>query len=97
MSHHRYIIGIAGGSGSGKTSFVNALKQKFGVTEVCFVSLDDYYLPREQQFSDSNGIKNFDLPESIKADELVSDLEKLEQGASIFKNKYTFNNAGIDG
>ncbi len=93
MSANSYVIGIAGGSGSGKTSFVNALKDRFGDAAVTFISLDDYYLPREQQHTDDEGIKNFDLPESIKSEELIADLQKILKGESVKKQKYTFNNA----
>lgn len=92
MSDQSYIIGVAGGSGSGKTSFVNALKQRFqkGVTFIC---LDDYYLPREDQFVDDKGIRNFDRPDSIKSEELFKDLLKLKANETITKQKYTFNNS----
>lgn len=93
MSQRSYIIGIAGGSGSGKTSFVAALKEAYTSDQLCFISLDDYYRSRDKQLTDENGVKNFDLPESIKADELVDDLRKLSSGETITKVKYTFNNA----
>lgn len=92
MHSSSYIIGIAGGSGSGKTSFVRALKKAFNSTEVCFVSLDDYYHPRDSQKTDDQGIKNFDLPSSINSAELVSDVRKLIAGETIVKEKYQFNN-----
>ena len=88
-----YVIGIAGGSGSGKTSFVQALKERFAEASITFISLDDYYLPREQQHTDEEGKKNFDLPESIKSEELIADLQKILTGESVTKQKYTFNNA----
>lgn len=92
MSTKSYIIGLAGGSGSGKTSFINELKQAFDETQVCFISLDDYYLEREDQYTDDAGVKNFDLPEAIKVDELLSDIIALQNGDSITKQKYLFNN-----
>lgn len=92
MSKGTYTIGLAGGSGSGKTSFLNDLKSQFMNQEVCFISLDDYYLPREEQLTDSGGVINFDLPSSIKSEELAHDIERLKAGNSIRKKKYTFNN-----
>jgi len=92
MSKDTYTIGLAGGSGSGKTSFIRDLKKYFNSQEVCFISLDDYYLARELQLTDTEGIKNFDLPESIKSEELAHDIQKLRSGESIRKKKYTFNN-----
>ena len=60
-----FIIGITGGSGSGKTSFIKALKKSFSKDEICFVSQDDYYLTKEHQKKDDEGVENFDLPSSI--------------------------------
>lgn len=87
-----YIIGIVGGSGSGKTTFVKKLKEAFDNKDVCIISADDYYVPREQQKIDENGISNFDLPESIDGKALAEDLNKLLNGQSIQKEEYTFNN-----
>jgi len=87
-----FIIGISGGSGSGKTSFINQIKAHFTSEEVCFLSQDDYYKPRELQREDENGIKNFDLPDSIELDEFYFDLIKLNNGLHVERPEYTFNN-----
>lgn len=93
MSLQPYIIGIAGGSGSGKTSFLNELKSRFANLSVTFINLDDYYKPRDIQFTDENGIKNFDLPSAIDNDKIAEDLNALLAGQTLVKEKYTFNNA----
>ncbi|MBK7697806.1 MAG: uridine kinase [Saprospiraceae bacterium] len=87
-----FIIGISGGSGSGKTSFIRDIKEHFSNEQICFLSQDDYYKPRELQKEDENGIKNFDLPESIEMDEFYFDLVKLTNGMSVERPEYTFNN-----
>lgn len=87
-----FIIGISGGSGSGKTSFIRDIKEHFTTDEICFLSQDDYYKPREFQKEDENGIKNFDLPESIELDEFYFDLVKLNNGMEVEREEYTFNN-----
>ncbi|MBK7695096.1 MAG: hypothetical protein IPI30_12445 [Saprospiraceae bacterium] len=43
------LIGISGGSGSGKTAFINALRTVFKPEELGLISEDNYYKPREQQ------------------------------------------------
>jgi len=86
------LIGICGGSGSGKTSFVKELKQNLDGLDVCFISFDDYYRPREEQLEDENGIKNFDLPQSMEIDQFYKDLETLTKGESITRMEYSFNN-----
>lgn len=87
-----FIIGISGGSGSGKTSFIRDVRSQFGSDDICFLSQDDYYKPRELQKEDENGIKNFDLPESIELDEFYFDLVKLTNGMDVERDEYTFNN-----
>ena len=87
-----YIIGITGGSGSGKTSFILLLKKNFTPDQVCFISQDDYYKPRECQDLDKQGISNFDLPQSIYKDELYADICTLKSGKAIIREEYTFNN-----
>jgi uridine kinase len=92
MTSQHYIIGISGGSGSGKTTFIKKLKERFKENEVCFISLDNYYLPREEQLTDDQGVKNFDLPQAIKSEELLEDLAKLKTGEAVRKKEYVFNN-----
>ena len=86
------IIGICGGSGSGKTSFVRRLKEDFDSNDLCVISQDDYYKPREEQFVDENGIQNFDLLTAIDHEQFESDVRKILAKKSISKKEYTFNN-----
>jgi uridine kinase len=88
-----FLIGIVGGSGSGKSTFIHALRKHFSEAELCIVSQDDYYLPRDQQHTDANGEKNFDLPDSFDKKALRSDIEKLLAGETVIRQEYTFNNA----
>ena len=88
-----YIIGISGGSGSGKTTFIKELKERHSTDDVCFLSLDDYYRPREEQWEDAEGVKNFDLPSSIDEKAFVQDVTALLQGETITRKEYVFNNA----
>lgn len=92
MSKSPFIIGITGGSGSGKTRFLNGLLRKFSSDEVCLISQDNYYKPRDQQPVDINGVKNFDLPESIDFEAYKDDIEALRAGRSVSRKEYTFNN-----
>lgn len=92
MQQKPYFVGIAGGSGSGKTSLIRALKRAMPEGSICVVSQDDYYHPIDRQVSDANGKVNFDLPGSIDLDAMARDLESLASGESIYKKEYTFNN-----
>jgi len=86
------IIGITGGSGSGKTLFLKQLMEKFEEGEISLLSLDNYYKPRTEQPLDERGVENFDLPESLDRERFSNDLRKLKQGKDIIIQEYTFNN-----
>ncbi|MEM0994987.1 MAG: uridine kinase [Bacteroidota bacterium] len=86
-----YIVGITGGSGSGKTSFIDRIRQAFTEEELCVVSQDNYYLPIEMQAKDRNGIENFDLPSSFDHDSFHEDMLLLISGKDVTKDEYIFN------
>ena len=87
-----YLIGITGGSGSGKTYILNKLMDGLGADNICMISQDNYYRDRTLQPKDENGVENFDMPESIDLESFAKDLQKLKQGLPITKREYTFNN-----
>ena len=91
-----FIIGITGGSGSGKTTFVKRLRATFPENELCILSQDDYYKPKELQKVDKQGIINFDLPGSIDKKALYGDLKALMRGESVQRLEYTFNNTDAE-
>jgi uridine kinase len=91
-----YIIGITGGSGSGKTTFINRIREQYTEDEVCVFSQDNYYKPREEQFIDENEEKNFDLPESFERERFHSDMLKLSNGEDLTIKEYTFNNSLVE-
>lgn len=86
------LIGIAGGSGSGKTTFLRAILEKFTNDQVALVSQDNYYLPKHEQLIDENGVTNFDLPTSIDRAHFYRDMVDLVEGKSIEILEYNFNN-----
>lgn len=86
------IVGITGGSGSGKTTFIRKLHERFSREELCILSQDDYYRPREEQYRDEQGIHNFDLPHSIDKKAFVRDVKRLMEGEVVRRQEYTFNN-----
>lgn len=86
-----FIIGITGGSGSGKTHFLTKLSSHFKEADVCLISQDHYYKPIHLQHRDENGVENFDLPESIDRELFYADILKLKAGEVLKKSEYTFN------
>ncbi|EAZ82192.1 uridine kinase [Algoriphagus machipongonensis] len=88
-----FIVGITGGSASGKTLFLERLLSTFESDEVCLISQDNYYKPRHQQPIDAHGVHNFDTPHSIDFEEYAADIRKIQAGESVEREEYTFNNA----
>ena len=91
-----YLVGITGGSASGKTLFLKELLNQFNPEDVCLISQDNYYIPRDQQPVDENGVQNFDLPDSIDAQAFAEDIQKIKQGKSFERLEYTFNNPNVE-
>src|ERR1700748_3234611 len=88
-----FIIGIAGGSGSGKTFFLKCFLEHFTEAEVCLVSQDDYYIPvAHTMTAEENKLYNFDLPDTIDHQHFNRDIERLINHETILKTEYTFNN-----
>ncbi len=87
-----FLIGITGGSGSGKTRFINELRKMFDEQTLCIISQDEYYLPRDQQVWDKGGYQNFDLPQSIDYKAFANDITSLVNGDEVEKVQYVFNN-----
>lgn len=92
MTQRPYIVGIAGGSASGKTSFLKALRKRMPENSISIVSQDNYYKPFESQEKDSNGEVNFDLPTAICRESFHKDLQALMTGKCVRVKEYTFNN-----
>jgi uridine kinase len=87
-----FIIGITGGSASGKTLFLSRLMEQFKTDDICLLSQDNYYRPIEHQTKDHNGIENFDLPGAIDDQAFAADIERLRNGEVVSRVEYTFNN-----
>ncbi len=87
----QFIVGITGGSGVGKTTLINQLYNEFE-GKVSTFSLDNYYLPKQKQAKDENGVINFDLPSALNQQKLKQDLEILLNGTPIEQSVYGFNN-----
>ena len=76
------IIGIAGGTGSGKSTVVRKISEKFKGSEIVVIPQDSYYkdnshLPLEERLK-----LNFDHPDSIDFELLIEHLQQLREGKS---------------
>lgn len=84
------IIGIAGGTGSGKTTVVHQIMNELPETEVGIISQDSYYKANDHLSMDERALINFDHPRAIDFDLLCNHLKGLKQGKSINQPVYSF-------
>jgi len=82
-----YFVGIAGGTGAGKTTLVRTLVDRFGG---CVLDLDSYYVDRGAVSAEERGRLNYDEPAAIDVDLLAEHLGRLHRGESIAKPVYSF-------
>lgn len=87
-----YIVGVTGGSASGKTLFLNQLLKTFEPEDICLISQDNYYKPKNEQPKDELGVENFDTPHSFDFIQYSADIRNIQQGNKVFRQEYTFNN-----
>ncbi len=84
------IIGIAGGTGCGKTTVVNQIVNELPKNEVCVISQDSYYKDTSHLTYDERVKINFDHPQSIDFELLGKHLTALRQGETIEQPVYSF-------
>lgn len=85
-----YIIGIAGGTGSGKTTVVNTILKGLPVDEVCVISQDSYYKATDELSLEERNKINFDHPNSIDFELLIEHLKLLKADRIIDQPVYSF-------
>ena len=77
-----FVIGIAGGTGSGKSTFTNRLKDAFG-DAVAVVYHDNYYRRQDEIPFEERKKVNYDHPDSLETDLLVEHLQALKRGEAV--------------
>jgi uridine kinase len=81
-------VGIAGGSGAGKTTLARLLAERFG--RVSLLDMDSYYLDRGGVPSNARARINFDEPDAFDIKLLMLHLRDLREGRDIEKPRYSF-------
>jgi len=84
------IIGIAGGTGSGKTTVVNQIVKEFANDDVGVISQDSYYNDNKHLSLTERAKVNFDHPRAIDFDLLFDHLTRLKNGETIEQPIYSF-------
>ena len=83
------MIGIAGGTGSGKSTFTNRLKEYFG-DDVTVIYHDNYYKSRDDMTYEERTKVNYDHPDSLETELLIEHLKMLKEGNSVECPIYDF-------
>ena len=83
------IIGIAGGTGSGKTTLVDRLKEQFG-DDISVLTHDSYYAAHHDLTLEERQALNYDHPASFDTDRMIQDLEDLKAGKTIHCPVYDY-------
>ena len=84
-----WVIGIAGGTASGKTTIVNRLKEYFR-DDISLIGHDSYYLAHDELSFEERCRLNYDHPDSFETDRMIEDIRKLKKGIAIDCPVYDF-------
>ncbi|XP_049724969.1 uridine-cytidine kinase-like 1 isoform X7 [Loxodonta africana] len=92
QSKEAFVIGLGGGSASGKTTVARMIIEALDVPWVVLLSMDSFYkvLTRQQQEQAAHNNFNFDHPDAFDFDLIISTLKKLKQGKSVKVPIYDF-------
>ena len=83
------VIGIAGGTGSGKSTFTNRLKQRFG-DRITVIYHDSYYRAHDELPLEERSHLNYDHPDSLETDLLIRHIRDLKDGKPVRVPVYDF-------
>lgn len=84
------LVGVAGGSGSGKTTFSRMLQANLGDAFCGIIAQDSYYRDLHEQFDHDGGSVNFDHPDSIEFPLMIKHLLDLKKASDILIPNYDF-------
>lgn len=83
------LIGIAGGTGSGKSTFADGLKEIFP-NEITVISYDNYYKPQDHLSLGERALTNYDCPDALDTELLIEHLSLLRIGEAVDIPNYDF-------
>lgn len=85
-----FIVGITGGTGSGKTTIINEVNKLFDSSDICLLSSDSYYKNNANLDFSQRDKLNYDTPEAIDFNLLNKHIDLLKQGININVPNYCF-------
>ena len=85
-----YLIGITGGTGCGKTTIIDKIKNDIICKKISFISQDSYYKENSHLTKTQRDLINFDEPDSIDFDLLLKHLKLLSNGKQVNQPIYSF-------
>jgi uridine kinase len=85
-----FVIGVAGGSGSGKTTVVRKIVDSLGLDQVTLLQHDRYYRDRNDLRLEERAALNYDHPNSLETDLLVQHVRELKNGNAVQVPQYDF-------
>jgi uridine kinase len=85
------IIGVAGGTGSGKTTVVREMVRAVGEEQVAVIEHDSYYRDRSELPLEERALLNYDHPDALETDLLIYHLEELRAGRPVEVPSYDFS------
>jgi uridine kinase len=86
----RIIIGVAGGTGSGKTTVSQEILRRVGAQRIVFIQHDSYYRDQSHLRLEARAKLNYDHPDSLESDLLVAHLQQLQAGRAVDIPVYDF-------
>lgn len=85
------IVGIAGGSASGKTTIVNMIKEYFQ-NDIELISHDSYYWAHDDMPLADRSKLNYDHPSSFETEKMIEDVKALKEGKEVYRPVYDYAN-----
>lgn len=84
------IIGIAGGTGSGKTTLAKCIRKQFGGNNIPIISHDNYYRAQDELDEKERALTNYDEPAAFETELLVEHLKQLKDGKTVQIPEYDY-------
>lgn len=90
MKNHPVTIGVAGGTGSGKTTIAEEIVRRVGAEQIAYLQHDSYYFDWDDMPRDPRNQPNFDHPNALETDLLIKHLKQLKSGHAADVPLYDF-------